>query len=466
MQYVPKAHQQLALEFLRSHNRAALFLDMGLGKTVVTLTRIQELLDDYAVNRVLVIAPKRVAEDTWSREVQKWDHTQGLIVSKVLGSAEQRRAALATPAQIYVINRENVQWLVSELGSSWPFEMVVIDELSSFKSAQAKRWRSLKRVIKLSKYVIGLTGTPAPNGYIDLWPQMFLVDNGHALGTTITGYRQSYFAPGAHRGHVVYEWKLRIGAKDAIDNRLRESCLSMSKEDWLSLPPITYNQVTVRMDRAERKVYEQLMQDRVLPLLRGKLSDLKDMDSAVVGATAATLAGKLLQMANGAVYDENGDVFLVHNRKLDALAELEEVAQGQPLLVFYSFKHDLARIQERFPHARKLETAKDIEDWNNGKIPMLLCHPASAGHGLNLQSGGNIIVWYSMPWSLELYAQANARLHRQGQEHPVIVHHLICEDTIDERVLSVLQRKNSTQRELLNALKGELHEAASNERTL
>lgn len=424
------------------------------------------MLDDYAINRALVIAPKRVAEDTWSREVQKWDHTQALTVSKLLGSAQQRRAALATPAQIYVINRENVQWLVSELQGNWPFDCVVIDELSSFKSSQAKRWRALKRVIKLSKYVIGLTGTPAPNGYIDLWPQMYLVDNGASLGPTITGYRQSYFAAGAHRGHIVYEWKLRLGAKDAIDNRLRESCLSMSTEDWLSLPPITYNEVIVRMSPAERKLYNQLMQDRVLPLLRGKLSDLKDMDSAVVGATAATLAGKLLQMANGEVYDENGEVFHVHDRKLEALAELEEAAQGQPLLIFYSYKHDLQKIMERFPEAKKLETSADIEAWNNGEIPMLLCHPASAGHGLNLQSGGNIIVWYSMPWSLELYAQANARLHRQGQENPVIVHHIICEDTIDERVLSVLQRKNSTQRELLNALKGELNEAASNERAL
>lgn len=424
------------------------------------------MLDDYAINRALVIAPKRVAEDTWSREVAKWDHTQNLAVSKILGSAQQRRAALATPAQIYVINRENVQWLISELNGSWPFECVVIDELSSFKSSQAKRWRALRRVIKLSKYVIGLTGTPAPNGYIDLWPQMYLVDNGAALGPTITGYRQSYFAAGAHRGHIVYEWKLRLGAKDAIDNRLRESCLSMSTEDWLSLPPITYNEVRVRMSPAERKLYDQLMQDRVLPLLRGKLSDLKDMDSAVVGATAATLAGKLLQMANGEVYDENGGVFHVHDRKLEALAELEEAAQGQPILIFYGYKHELQKIMEKFPQARKLETTADIEAWNNGDIPMLLCHPASAGHGLNLQSGGNIVVWYSLPWSLELYSQANARLHRQGQENPVIVHHIMCENTIDERVLSVLQRKNSTQRELLNALKGELNEAASYERAL
>ena len=414
------------------------------------------MLDDYAVEKVLVIAPKRVAEDTWTREVQKWDHTQGLVVSQVLGSAPARAAALDLPAQIYVINRENVQWLVSQLEGHWPFDMVVIDELSSFKSAQAKRWRALKRVIKLSKYVIGLTGTPAPNGYIDLWPEMYLVDNGESLGTTITRYRQTYFAAGAHRGHIVYEWKLRSGAKEAIDNRLKSCCLSMSKEDWLQLPPTICNEINVRMSKNERQLYDRFMADRVLPLLKGHVSDLRDMDSAVLGGTAAVLSNKLLQMASGAVYDDEGTVFHLHDRKLDALAELVEAAQGQPLLVFYSYKHDLSRIRDRFPQARKLETAQDITDWNNGEIPILLCHPASAGHGLNLQSGGNIIVWYSLPWSLELYAQANARLHRQGQEHTVIIHHIICENTIDERVMRVLQMKDSTQKELLNALKGEL----------
>ena len=431
---------------------------MGLGKTVITLTRIQELIDDYAVEKVLVIAPKRVAEDTWTREVEKWDHLRSLTVSKVLGSAKKRTAALHLPAQIYVINRENVQWLVSELNGNWPFDMVVIDELSSFKSSQAKRWRMLKRVIKLSEYVIGLTGTPAPNGYIDLWPQMYLIDGGEALGRTVGSYRSTYFVPGAHRGHIVYEWILRRDSKERIDDRLKDTCLSMSKDDWLQLPPVTYNSIPVHMSSAERKVYDQFMVDHVLPLLNGKLSSLEDMDSAVVGGTAAVISNKLLQMANGAVYDEEKNVFVFHSQKLDALAELEEASQGQPMLVFYNYKHDLARILERFPHARKLETQEDIADWNDGKIPMLLCHPASAGHGLNLQEGGNIIVWYSLPWSLELYAQANARLHRQGQEHPVIVHHIICENTIDEKVLTVLQSKDATQKELLNALKGELSE--------
>ena len=466
MEYVPKQHQQIALEFLRNHKRAALFLDMGLGKTVVTLTRIQELFDDYAIERALVIAPKRVAEDTWTREVAKWDHLQSLTVSKVLGSAPARAAALRLPAQIYVINRENVQWLVSELNGTWPFDLVVIDELSSFKSAQAKRWRSLKRVIKMSQYVIGLTGTPAPNGYIDLWPEMYLVDNGESLGPTITRYRQTYFAAGAHRGHIVYEWKLRHGSKEAIDNRLKDCCLSMSKDDWLQLPPIIHNNINVRMDKSERQLYDRFMADRILPLLKGHVSDLRDMDAAVLGGTAAVLSNKLLQMASGAVYDDDGGIFHLHDRKLDALTELVEAAQGQPLLVFYSYKHDLSRIRDKFPDARKLETAQDIEDWNNGKVSMLLCHPASAGHGLNLQSGGNIIVWYSLPWSLELYAQANARLHRQGQENTVIVHHIVCEDTIDEKVLRVLQMKDATQKELLNALKGELNEATCYERAL
>ena len=466
MKYEPKPHQEIALEFLREHKRAALFLDMGLGKTVVTLTRIQELIDDFAVERVLVIAPKRVAEDTWTREVEKWDHTRSLTVCKLMGTAAQRKKALATPAQIYIINRENVQWLITELKGVWPYDMVVIDELSSFKSPQAKRWRTLKRVIKQSTYVIGLTGTPAPNGYIDLWPQMYLIDGGDALGYTLTEYRNRYFIPGARKGHVVYEWLLKLGSKTAIDIRLRVSCLSRSKEDWLKLPPLTYNEVRVRMTTAERKVYDQFMQDKVLPLLKGELSKMTDMDSAVVGGNAAVLSGKLLQMASGTVYDDTGAVFHLHDQKLDALKELEEAAQGQPILIFYGYKHELQKIMEKFPQARKLDTPKDIADWNSGQIPMLLCHPASAGHGLNLQTGGNIIVWYSLPWSLELYSQANARLYRQGQEKPVIIHHLVCDRTIDEKVLRVLQKKDSTQRELLNALKGELNEAANYERAL
>ena len=453
MLYEPRKHQEKALDFLRSHKRCCLFLDMGLGKTVITLTYVKELLDDFAVNRVLVIAPKRVAEDTWTREKDKWDHLSDLTVSKVLGSAKQREIALATPADVYVINRENVQWLVDRCGEKWDFDMVVIDELSSFKSSQAKRWRSLKRVIKLSTYVIGLTGTPASNGYIDLWPEIFLIDSGAALGRTKTSYLDTYFYPGARKGHIVYEWKLRAGAKERIDRQLRPFCLSMSKEDWLQLPPVFYNEVRVRLADEERREYERFSRDHVFPILEGKASTLEDMDSAIVGETAAVVSNKLLQMANGAVYDDQGGVFHLHDRKLDALEEIIEAAQGQPVLVYYTYKHDAQRIQERFPYAKMLGGSEDITEWNKGNIPLLLCHPASAGHGLNLQQGGHIMVWFGIPWSLELYQQAEARLHRQGQEQSVIIHRIVSEGTLDEKVLAVLTRKDATQRAMLKALK-------------
>lgn len=426
---------------------------VGLGKTVVTLTFVKELLDDFAVNRVLVIAPKRVAEDTWTREKDKWDHLNDLRIAKVLGTPKQRETALASQADIYVINRENVQWLVELKGTEWPFDMVVIDELSSFKSPKSKRWRSLKRVIKLSDRVIGLTGTPAGNGYEDLWSEVYLIDGGAALGRTVTNYRDTYFYPGMRKGHIVYEWKLKTGAKDRIDAKLKSFCLSMSKEDWLQLPPIIYNEVPVRMDQKERAEYERFSRDRVLPLLEGKLSTIEDMDAAIVGDTAAVVSGKLLQMSNGAVYDNEGGVFHLHDRKLDALEEIVDSSQGSPLLVYYAYKHDAQRIRERFPQARLLGGSEDIAEWNNGNIPMLLCHPASAGLGLNLQQGGHILVWFGLPWSLELLQQAEARLHRQGQEQAVIVHRIICEETLDEKVLAVLKRKDATQRSLLKALR-------------
>lgn len=461
MRYEPREHQRKALDFLRQHKRCCLFLDMGLGKSVVTLTFIKELLDDFAVNRVLVIAPKRVAEDTWTGERDKWDHLHDLTIAKCLGTPKQREAALRSFADIVVINRENVQWLVEQVGESWPFDMVVIDELSSFKSSQSKRWRSLRRVIKLSDRVIGLTGTPAGNGYEDLWPEIFLIDSGAALGKTKTNYLDTFFYPGARKGHIVYEWKLKHGAKRQIDERLRPFCLSMSKEDWLHLPPIIYNEVKVRMSRDENAEYVRFAMDHVLPLFEGKLSTIENMESAVVGDTAAVASNKLLQLANGAVYDDQGGVYHLHDRKLDALEDIVEASQGQPLLVYYAYKHDARRIMERFPDAKMLGGSEDIAEWNKGNIPMLLCHPASAGLGLNLQEGGHILVWFGLPWSLELYQQSEARLHRQGQEESVIVHRIVCEDTLDERVLDVLGRKDATQRSLLNSLKeyvGELME--------
>ena len=410
------------------------------------------------MNRVLVIAPLRVAQDTWSRESAKWDHLADLRISRVLGTKEHRLDALAKDADVYVINRENVQWLVEMLGKTWPFDMVIIDELSSFKSSSSKRWRCLKRVIKLSRYVIGLTGTPAPNGYADLWPEVFLLDGGERLGRTLGEYRSRYFSPGAHKGHVVFEWRLKPGAKGEIDRKLSDLCLSMSKEDWLTLPPVLFNNVIVRMNDQERKTYDDLRVHQVLPLLAGKLSDMRDFDSAIVGATAATLSGKLLQLANGAAYDDNGSVFRVHDRKLDALEDIRAESHGQPLLVFYSYRHDMDRILERFPDAVVMDDGDTIRRWNAGQIPMLLCHPASAGYGLNLQEGGHIIVWFGLPWSLELYAQANARLHRMGQGESVIIHHIVCEGTLDEKVVTTLEQKDATQRGLLDALKGYLYE--------
>jgi len=431
------------------------------GKTSITLTAIAQLIDDFAISKVLVIAPLRVAEDTWTRESAKWDHTQHLRVSPVLGDRKKRLKALAAEADIYVTNRENVVWLCDPKESGlkrWPFDLVVIDELSSFKNTQAKRWRALKRRVPIGVPIWGLTGTPAPKGYTDLWPQVFLLDRGERLGPTLGAYREKYFNPGARRGHVVFNWNLKPGAKEAIDRKLSDLCISMRGADWLDLPPITFNRVAVRMDKKERAAYEELKKEKVLSEFDGK-----SLESVVYGTTSAAISGKLLQMSGGAVYNEEGGVQLIHSRKLDALAELEEAAQGQPLLVFYSYKHDADRIMEKFPAAVKMvadaDTVATISAWNAGEIPMLLCHPASAGHGLNLQGGGHIIIWYGLPWSLELYQQANARLHRMGQEQGVIVHHVVCEDTLDDRVLSVLGQREATQDGLLQALKAYVSEA-------
>lgn len=460
MLYEPRPHQKIAAQWLKTHNRAGLFLDMGLGKTVVTLTHVKELLDDFAINKALVIAPLRVAQDTWSRESEKWDHLAELTISRVLGTRTQREAALHKNADVYVINRENVQWLVEYIGNKWPFDMVVIDELSSFKSASSKRWRCLKRVIKLAKYVVGLTGTPAPNGYIDLWPEIYMLDSGASLGRTLGEYRSRYFDVGAHKGHIVYEWKLKRGAKERIDRQLSDLCLSMSKDDWLQLPPVIYNIVICRMNDEERKMYDHLRNESILPLLRGALSEVRSADEVIVGTTAGTLSNKLLQLACGCAYDDSGKPVPIHARKLDALEDIRAESHGQPLLVFYSYVFDRDRILERFPEAEVMKDSDTIDRWNRGEIPMLLCHPASCSYGINLQQGGHIIVWYGLTFSLEQYTQANARLHRMGQGESVIVHHLICENTIDEKVMAVLEQKDATQRGLLDALKEYVKEVA------
>ena len=418
--------------------------------------------EEFAIRNALVIAPKRVAEDTWSREQAKWEHLKHLKVVKVMGTKDKRLAALKEQADIYIINRENVEWLVETLGTRWCFDAVVIDELSSFKSAKSKRWKALRKVIFGSRYVYGLTGTPASNGYLDLWPEMYLLDHGERLGKTLGAYRSTYFNPGAHKGHVVFEWRLKPGAREQIDARLSDICLSMSKEDWLDLPERTYNTIPVQLDSKARKLYDQFKRDKILPLVREheKLAVAQgmDYDTAVVGDMAAQVSGKLLQMANGAVYDDDGEVFHIHDAKLDMLAEIADTSAGQPILVFYNYKHDLKRLQERFPDAVKMGGEDVISAWNRGEIPMLLCQPASAGHGLNLQDGGHIIVWFGLTWSLELYQQANDRLHRMGQRSAVIVHHLVAEDTIDEKVMAALTAKDATQKGLLDALKQYLQE--------
>ncbi|PLR84647.1 DEAD/DEAH box helicase [Bacillus canaveralius] len=447
MKFKPHLYQDFAIRRIIEQPAVGLFLDMGMGKTVSTLTAVADLLHDYfEVSKVLVIAPLRVAEDTWSRETEKWDHTRYMKVSKVLGPESKRIQAVMTPADLYVINRENVEWLVGYYKSKWPFDMVVIDELSSFKSSKAKRFRALKKVRPFIKRLVGLTGTPAPNSLIDLWPQLYLLDGGERLGKTITGYRDRYFQPDQRNRHIVYSWRLRPEAEKAIHSKISDICISMQAKDWLDLPERIDNPVRIPLPAPVRQKYKQMERDLLLPFT----------DGDVVADTAAVLSNKLLQLANGAVYDENKAVQEIHQEKLKKLEDIIDAANGKPILVFYTYQHDLARIQKHFKQAKLLENSQDIADWNKSEIPMLLAHPASAGHGLNLQAGGHIIVWFGLTWSLELYQQANARLDRQGQEHRVIVHHLVAEGTVDEDVMKVLEGKAIGQDALLAAVKARI----------
>lgn len=396
------------------------------------------------MGRVLVIAPKRVAEDTWSREHEKWDHLKSLKVSKVLGSQAERLSALRAEADVYVIGRDNVAWLVEHYLKSkrWPFDMLVIDELSSFKNPQAKRFKELKKTLGVTKRVVGLTGTPSPNGLMDLWAEIYLLDRGERLGKTIGAYRETYFRPGAHNGYVVYKWEPIRGAEEKIEEKISDLCISMSADDYLTLPDRIDNVVSVVLSTKEMDLYAKLEQEQIIAI----------GDSDVVALNAAAVMTKLLQMANGNVYDAEGGVKHLHDAKLEALGEIVE-ANDSPVLVFYSFQHDAEAIRRSIEGVRDLKTPEDIKDWNEGKIKVLLAHPASVGYGLNLQDGGHTIVWYGLTWSLELYQQANARLHRQGQGHPVIVHHIIAKDTVDEQVMEALQKKDTSQAALLAALK-------------
>lgn len=445
MKYKPHNYQQFATDFILNQSICCLMLDMGLGKTVITLTALWQLaLDSFDVSRVLVIAPKRVAEDTWPKELAKWEHLSGLTSSLVLGSAAEREAALQRKAFLYIINRENVAWLVKN--HYWDFDMVVIDELSSFKSNKAERFKAMKKVRPMVTRIVGLTGTPAPNTLLDLWPQMYLMDMGQRLGRFIGGFRDRFFLPDKRNREIIYSYKPREGAEDAIYALISDICISMKAADYLNMPERIDNRIEVSMSPKERKLYDDFQKDMVLSI----------GDEELDAANAAALSNKLLQMANGAVYGEDKKVIPIHDRKLDALEDLVEAANGKPLLVAYWYKHDLQRIKARFKNARCIDTAKDIDDWNAGKIPLALIHPASAGHGLNLQDGGCTIVWFGLTWSLELYQQLNARLWRQGQKHTVVIHHIVTKGTHDEDVMRALENKDTRQSALIEAVRARI----------
>ena len=429
--------------------RRPCFGEWGLAsKTVTTLTAIDLLLhDELEDGPVLIIAPKRVAEHTWSKEADKWQHLRHLKVVKIMGNTKQRRAALATTGDVFVVNRENVVWLVEEVGKRWPFPIVVIDELSSFKSAQAKRFKALRRVRGRIKRIYGLTGTPRPNSLEDLWSEIYLLDQGDRLGKTLTAFRSRYLIPAKMNGHIVYSYKEREGAGAEVVERIRDVAMSVRKEDVLSLPGQIYEDIELEAPAALLKQYKKFEREQVLECL--------DDDGQIIAGNAAALTNKLLQFANGAIYDADGQAHELHTIKLDALEEMVEAAGGDPVLVLYAYKHDADRIRQRID-CRALDTPEDMDDWNAGKIPVALAHPASIGHGLNLQDGGHIIIWYGLTWSLELYQQANERLNRPGQQHVCRVYHLVLKGTHDARVLASLKNKDAGQAAAIEALRLEI----------
>ena len=451
------SYQKFCVDFIEEHPNCGVFLDMGLGKTIISLTAISHLLyDSFEVSRVLIIAPLRVARDTWIAELSKWEHLRGLKMERVIGTPKERVAALSRRAEMYIINRENVEWLVKHFaGRRMPFDMLVIDELSSFKNSKAKRFLALKKILPQFSRVVGLTGTPAPNGLEDLWPQVFLLDRGVRLGRTMKSYLDMFFD--TPNSWLPYKHELKTGAEEEIYKRLGDICVSMRAADHLEMPERVDNIVEVTLSAREEKLYRQMERDMLLPYA----------DGDVLALNAASLAGKLLQLANGAVYDEFHNVRVLHERKLDALEDLIEAANGKPLLVMYAFQHDLTRIQERFGKyttetpegVRELKTSADMEDWNEGRIRVAVTQPASTGHGLNLQHGGCTIVWFGLNWSLELYEQANARLWRQGQKQTVVIHHLVTKGTMDEQVMKALHDKAADQNALLAAVKARIDQS-------
>jgi len=442
-------YQREGVQHILDNSHSALFLDMGLGKTVTTLTAISRLIfEELEISRVLVIAPKRVAESVWDKEIKLWKHLSDLRVSKIAGNEKQRRKALQTAAEVYTIGRDNVAWLCGLFGGmTLPFDMLVIDEASSFKNPQAVRFKALRRVQPCFSRVVNLTGTPAPNGLMDLWAQTYLLDRGERLGKTITEYRRNYFREGQKNGHIVYKYTIDKTNEQVIHERLKDICLSMRAADYLDMPARVNNYLELPLGEKIMQKYEEFEGEQVLNLLSA--------EEPITAQSAAALSNKLLQFANGAVYDAEGGFHEVHDVKLDALVSIIEEAAGKPVLVAYTYKHDLVRIMKALKAYKpvKLEKDADIDNWNAGKIQVMVMHPASGGHGLNLQKGGNIAVWFGQTWSLELYQQWNARLDRQGQEEQVFVHHLIAAGTIDSKVLAALTNKTRTQDGLMDAVK-------------
>lgn len=452
MKYNPHDYQTYAIRFIEEHPVAAILLDMGMGKSSITLTAIEDLMfDSFEISRVLIIAPLRVARHTWPEEIEKWDHLKGLRYSVAVGTATERMAALQADADIYIINRENIPWLIQDSGLPFDYDMVVIDELSSFKSWQSKRFRELMKVRPRVKRIVGLTGTPSSNGFMDLFAEFKILDMGERLGKFIGWYRNAFFKPDRMNGPVVYSYKLLPGADQKIYDRISDITISMKNTDHLRMPELISVSEKVYLDDAEAAKYQTMLHELVLQL----------PEKEITAANVAALSGKLLQMANGAMYTDDGEVVRIHDRKLDALEDLIEAANGKPVLVAYWYKHDLQRIEERLTAKgipfERMDSDSSISRWNKGEIPVALIHPASAGHGLNLQQGGNTLIWFGLTWSLELYQQTVARLWRQGQQSgTVVVQHIITADTIDERVMKALQQKDRTQSALIDAVKAEI----------
>ena len=453
MEFIPHEYQSYCFNRIVDTKKVGLYIDMGLGKTVTTLSAVKDLkYNRLLVRKILVIAPKKVAESTWSKEKDKWDHTKMLRVSKVLGSTAKRIQALNTPADLYIINRENVVWLVDYYRNAWPFDMVVIDESSSFKNHKSKRFKALASISGKITRLVELTGTPSPNGLEDLWAQVYLLDGGERLEKRYTQFRERYFNPGDRGQNIIYNYKPKLGSEQAILDRISDICITMKSEDYLQLPDLIEDVIHVELDQKARKAYDELERQMVLAL--------PEEEDEISVTSAAALSNKLLQLANGAVYDENHTMHPVHDCKIEAFMELVESLNGKPALVFYNFQHDKDRIEAALEktglRVRELKTPQDENDWNTGQIDILLAHPASCAYGLNLQHGGNHVIWFGLTWNYELYSQANKRLHRQGQTEKVIIHHLVCNDTRDEDVMEAISRKDDVQNWVMESLKARI----------